>query len=72
MIRYSMFLIATAAFFAGVVSSALPERAAATAAPGHNETVIAKNQAFPVFGPIDVEDCATDDCSEPEAPGLNV
>ena len=72
MIRYSMFLIATAGFFAGLISSTMPERAAATTPPGHNETVIVKNQAFPVFGPIEVEDCATDDCSEPEAPGVEV
>jgi hypothetical protein len=26
--------------------------------------VIEKNQAFPVFGPIVVEDCAAEDCSE--------
>ena len=72
MLRYSMFLIATAGFFAGVISSAAPDRAAATGAPGHNETVIVKNQAFPVFGPIEVEDCADEDCSEPEAAGLEV
>ncbi len=31
---------------------------------GSNVTVIEKNQAFPVVGPIVVDQCKTDDCSE--------
>ncbi|MBC8037335.1 MAG: hypothetical protein H7X89_08970 [Rhizobiales bacterium] len=29
-----------------------------------NVTIIEKNQAFPVFGPITVEVCENEDCSE--------
>jgi hypothetical protein len=29
-----------------------------------NITVIEKNQIFPVLGPITVEDCAVEDCSD--------
>ena len=35
-----------------------------TPLPDRNVTVIEKNQAFPVLGPIVVEDCATEDCSD--------
>jgi hypothetical protein len=28
-----------------------------------NETVIEKNQAYPHFGPIEVEECLNEDCS---------
>ena len=31
---------------------------------GSNVTVIEKNQAFPVFGPLVVVPCQTEDCSE--------
>jgi hypothetical protein len=30
-----------------------------------NITVVPKNQAFPVYGPIVVAPCATEDCAEP-------
>jgi hypothetical protein len=31
---------------------------------GSNVTVIEKNQAFPILGPITVEVCQVEDCSE--------
>ena len=63
MIRYSIFLIALTSFIAGAVVSAIPDNAAATVSI-RNETIIFKNQAFPHLGPLVVEDCAEDDCSD--------
>jgi hypothetical protein len=66
MIRYTLFVLT-------VLGSAAT--AIAAIAPGHdltptntkNVTVIDKNQAFPVYGPIVVEQCAVEDCSDVES-----
>ena len=65
MIRYTLFVLA-------VLGSAAT--AIAANAPGHemvpangNVTVIEKNQAFPVYGPIVVEQCAVENCSDVES-----
>jgi hypothetical protein len=51
----------------GTAASALaavgPEQRTAIEPVSMNETVIEKNQAFPQFGPIEVEECLNEDCS---------
>ena len=37
-----------------------------------NVTVIEKNQAFPVFGEIEVDECAIEDCSEVAKPVVGI
>ena len=66
MIRYAFALTLALGTIAGVAaaveaSSARTQYATAIAA---NQTVVEKNSAFPVFGPITVEDCALEDCSD--------
>lgn len=65
MVRYTLFVLVVLGSAATAVAAIAPET---TLAPtGSNVTVIEKNQAFPVLGPLVVEDCATEDCSEAEA-----
>jgi hypothetical protein len=63
MIRYTLFVLTTLATAATAIAAIAPahEEIDVTA---RNVTVIEKNQAFPVYGPIVVEQCATEDCSE--------
>lgn len=65
MIRYALFIAAAlgtgATAIAAVQPVSLNEQIANT-----NITVIAKNSAFPVLGPIVVEECAVEDCSDVE------
>jgi len=63
MIRYSLFLLAVLATGATAIAAINPA-ADATATASRNVTVIEKNQAFPVIGPIVVETCAVEDCSD--------
>jgi len=60
MIRYSLFalaIIGTAATAAVAPEKPVPEL-------GKNVTVIEKNDVFPIIGPITVEECAVEDCSD--------
>lgn len=63
MLRYTLFLIATLGSFATALASIAPEPQNLEA-PARNVTIIDKNQAFPVLGPLIVEDCVKEDCSE--------
>ena len=66
MIRYTLFvltILATAASAIAAIAAMAPAHEKIDLSAG-NVTVIEKNQAFPVFGPIVVEDCAAEDCSE--------
>jgi hypothetical protein len=59
-----------AAFLAIVVGSAATALAAIAPSgpvdlvPSHNVTVIEKNLAYPLLGPLIVEPCQSEDCSE--------
>ena len=63
MIRYTLFI-------AAVLGTAATALAAVHAAPDAQQisaarmTVIEKNDLFPVLGPIIVEECAVEDCSD--------
>jgi hypothetical protein len=66
MIRYIFALTIALGAFAGVAAaveaSAANERRATIAEA--NQTVVMKTSAFPVVGPITVEECAVEDCSD--------
>ena len=61
MVRYTFFVLAVL----GTVATAI---AATKSDPirSANVTVVHKNGAFPVVGPIIVEQCAKEDCSDVE------
>ena len=63
MIRYSFFVLAVVATAATAIASVAPT-ADEFDLSGKNVTVVTKNQAFPIYGPLVVEDCNTEDCSE--------
>jgi hypothetical protein len=61
MFRTALLVLAIAATTATAIASIAPTT---TASHSANITVIAKNQAFPQFGPFEVDECAVEDCSE--------
>jgi len=61
MIRYSLFVLAVVGSAATAIASIAPATSLSNPA---NMTVVAKNQAFPVFGELVFEECAVEDCSE--------
>jgi hypothetical protein len=63
MFRYSLFLLA----ICGSVATAIAAITPASVEPeafSRNVTVIEKNQAFPQLGPLVVDECLNEDCSE--------
>jgi hypothetical protein len=63
MIRYTLFALAILATTATAIAAVQPLTAPAPSDPA-NVTVVAKNSPFPVMGPIVVEQCAVEDCSD--------
>ena len=63
MIRYALFIVIVIGSAATAIAAVEPAGRTVTT-PSHNLTIIAKNQAFPILGPIVVEPCATEDCSD--------
>ncbi|MGH6854907.1 MAG: hypothetical protein ACREDX_08170 [Aestuariivirga sp.] len=63
MIRYSFFVLAVIATAATAIAAVRPATETAGERSMH-VTVIHKNQAFPVMGPLVIEPCATEDCSD--------
>ncbi|MFT3671162.1 hypothetical protein [Aestuariivirga sp.] len=61
MIRYTLFVLAVIGSAATAVANIAPERKVSNPA---NVTIVEKNQAFPQFGAIVLEECAVEDCSE--------
>lgn len=67
MTRYMLFGLAIIATTATAIAAAQPygtNAALVTASVQDNVTVIAKNSPFPVLGPIEVQECAVEDCSD--------
>ena len=63
MLRYAFVLTLALGTIAGVAAAV----EAASATSGHvsaNQTVVEKTSPFPVVGPITVEECVRDDCSD--------
>ena len=66
MIRYTLFVLAVFGSAATAIAAIAPNNDLVPANT-KNVTVIDKNQAFPVYGPIVVEQCMVEDCSDVEA-----
>ena len=65
MIRYTLIglaILGTAATAIASVAPKAPEQLHLS--EQHNVTVIEKNDVFPILGPITVEECAVEDCSD--------
>ena len=56
---YMLIALATAA---SAFASVSPKEATSIEPVSMNETVIEKNQAFPLVGPLVVEECLEDEC----------
>ena len=65
MIRYTLFVLTVLGSAATAIAAIAPSHEMIPA--NGNFTVIEKNQAFPVYGPIVVEQCAVEDCSDVES-----
>jgi hypothetical protein len=61
MIRYTLFAIAILGTAGTAIAAVGPGQ---LARPAANVTVIEKNSPFPVIGPLVVEECAKEDCSD--------
>jgi hypothetical protein len=63
MFRYSFVALAIIGSAATAIAAIVPGRLAHAPAVSAGETVIEKNQAFPLVGPLVVEECLNDDCT---------
>jgi hypothetical protein len=62
--KRSSFIVLVALFTAASAWAAVsPTERTALDVTGANVTVIEKNQAFPLVGPLEVEECLNDDCT---------
>ena len=61
---YMMMVLGSAAALAATAFAAITSSAPFDLVPTHNVTVIEKNLAYPAVGPLVVETCLTEDCSE--------
>jgi hypothetical protein len=66
MLRYAFALTLALGTIAGVAAAveASAARTVQAATTATHETIVEKNSPFPVLGPIVVEECATEDCSD--------
>lgn len=62
MIRYTLFVLTVLGSAATAIAAIAPSTA--TALNPANITVIEKNQAYPVFGELEFDECSVEDCSE--------
>lgn len=62
MARYSLFVLVVIGTAATAIAAITPDRSIPLT--GRNVTVIEKNQAFPVVGPVIFVPCASEDCSD--------
>jgi hypothetical protein len=61
--RYAIFVMTVLGTAATALAAIAPSATDFDIDP-RRMTVIEKNQAFPQLGPLIVEDCATDDCTD--------
>lgn len=66
MIRYSFFILAILGTAATAIAAVHPQ-VVETSVDRSNVTVIEKNSPFPVLGPIIVEQCVIEDCSDAQS-----
>lgn len=62
--RYTLFVLIVMGSAATAIAAIAPEHRTAIDPRATNVTVIEKNQAWPLVGPLTVEDCLTEDCSD--------
>jgi hypothetical protein len=62
--RYTLFVLIVIGSAASAIAAIAPDQRTSAAADTRNVTVIEKNQAFPLVGPVVFEDCLNDDCTE--------
>ena len=62
--RYTLFVLIVMGSTATAIAAIAPEHRTAFNPRAANITVIEKNQAWPLVGPLTVEDCLTEDCSD--------
>ena len=63
MTRTTLYMLIALASAASALASVSPKEATSIEPATRNETVIEKNQAFPLVGPLTVEDCLNEDCT---------
>ncbi len=63
MIRYTFFVLTILGSAATAIAAIAPSQDTSLTNT-KNVTIIQKNQDFPVYGPIVVEQCAVEDCSD--------
>ncbi len=63
MIRYTLFVLTILGTAATAIAAVSPMATEPAGMP-KNITVIEKNSPFPVLGPIVVQECAKEDCSD--------
>ena len=63
MTRTTLYLLIAVGTAASALASVSPKEAISLAPVSANETVIEKNQAFPLVGPLTVEECMNEDCT---------
>lgn len=63
MIRYALFVLTILGTAATAIAAVQPASLDAASSTG-GRTVIEKNSPFPVVGPITVQTCAVEDCSD--------
>jgi hypothetical protein len=64
MMRYTIFVMVVLGTAASAIAAIAPAHRTALDSPAANMTVVEKNSPFPVMGPLVVEPCATEDCSD--------
>ena len=62
--RTTLYLLIALGTAASALASVSPKEATTFEPASHNETVVEKNQAFPLVGPLIVEECLNADCTE--------
>lgn len=62
--RYTLFLLIVAGSAASAIAAIAPDQRTAFESNPSNVTVVEKNQAFPLVGPLVVEACGVEDCSD--------
>ena len=61
--RTTLYLLIALGTAASALASVSPKEATTLEPASQNETVIEKNQAFPLVGPLTVEECLNEDCT---------
>ncbi|PZF78355.1 hypothetical protein DK847_00590 [Aestuariivirga litoralis] len=62
--RTTLYMLIALATAASALASVSPKEATSIEPASRNETVIEKNQAFPLVGPLTVQECLNEDCTQ--------